>query len=1407
MNQKHRWTRTALAAKILLGATTMLATPAWAQDGTWAANPSACPAVTRCDYNAAANWGPAGVPTGTATFGATTISDIEFVNPVGSPPIVIGRFLFTATAPAYTFLLVSDELTFTGEGIVNNSTATQTLVSGNRSTLRFANSSSAGNASLLAEGSGGIISFEGSSTAATSVITIGASGFGTLNFSGSSTAASATISNPFGNINFFGTSTAGSAAITNIGGMIFRESSSLGAATITNRTGLGMFNDASGADGTIINEAGGIVDISQVAGGAASTSIGSLSGAGNIRLGGRNLTLGALNRTETISGAISDGGERGGTGGSLTKLGTGTLTMSGASTYTGATTVNGGTLLLTGSITGAGATTIGSGSGANGRLTIQSGGTMSSNGAANIGAFGGTGNVLVTGTGSSWTVNGGLALGQPQLAVDTPGSGGIGRLTIENSASVISNGVNITRAAGGADGAATIGGAGSVWTTGALGIQSPTGTTVLTIQSGGRVNSGAVTLAGGVLATGSGTVWNTGHLVIGPNINANGNPLGSIRIAAGAVVNSASAVMAEGGSFTSSVSVDGAGSAWNTGSNLVLAPTPFFSAQVSVLNGGALNVGGGAGTISVGPNGGVSFFTIGGGAPGTTGGRLNAASILVGAGSILSFEYAGSTSVFDPVITGAGRVFVGGGSTILSASSTAFAGTTTIFSGGTLQFGNGGASGALGGDVVNNGALIINRTGALTLGGIISGTGSLTHAGPATATLSAVNTYTGATRIDGGTLVVTGAIAGSAVTVGSGGTLGGIGTVGSTSILSGGTLSPGLSVGTLNIAGDLSFASGGNFIVEVGPAAADRVNVTGTAALTGALTALSLGGTFAADRQYTLLNAAGGITGTFNQLVTQGSFGNLVPRLTYNGNSVILGLAVGGGGGTFTTTTSQTDAILFNAPTITVQRVNLFQTRIIGRLAGGTALFDQTFNDVLNSASVQNGLLAARAAITTAGGPGIIIISDPVLLSRVVTQVTSSSSIFSLAGSSDTITTTTTFGPATITIGDRRSCGAAIGALPAVTRPACGTPGGTVFEVLPGTTNVNTNTRTDYLVNEARTDTTTETTIETYELTGTVAAIGTIYGAVQSSVFDLASRFLGRIGGEGSPSLFGESGGGASTASALAPELGPHSTWAEVYGFRNRNAARGGIAAERRDAFGFAGGFSIGVGANLRLGFGLDHGRLDLEVQGAGERADVELTQLAATARFGFGALGVSIGAVHGVGSVGGSRTLLGATASSYDVSHWGFLAEASYLLQAGSWRIVPRLALDHVRMESDAFTERGAFALAVPAASRSRTRAAAGLEVGRSFATGAGGRIDLAATARYVAVLDGEERTLPVAFTLAPGAPLVMRGLSERDSLVLGGQLGIQVTPMLGLYLAYEGHLASGYDAHAAAAGLRISW
>lgn len=86
--------------------------------------------------------------------------------------------------------------------------------------------------------------------------------------------------------------------------------------------------------------------------------------------------------------------------------------------------------------------------------------------------------------------------------------------------------------------------------------------------------------------------------------------------------------------------------------------------------------------------------------------------------------------------------------------SNAYGGGTTI-SAGTLQVGNGGASGSLVGSIVNNAALVFNRSDTYTFAGNISGLGALHQSGNGTLTLSG-SASCGSTYVDAGTLAICG---------------------------------------------------------------------------------------------------------------------------------------------------------------------------------------------------------------------------------------------------------------------------------------------------------------------------------------------------------------------------------------------------------------------------------------------------------------------------------------------------------------------------------------------------------------------------------------------------------------------------------------------------------------------------
>ncbi|MGH6763716.1 MAG: autotransporter-associated beta strand repeat-containing protein [Phyllobacterium sp.] len=235
-------------------------------------------------------------------------------------------------------------------GAVGTGAVTVSPVSGD-GILSFRNTASA--EALVITNSHGYVEFYDDSSAGAASITNLVNGWAAIGFRGNATAAHATITNEYGSsLNFFDSASAGDALIHNNGQFWFRDSATADGATISNGSGAWL-------------------DITNLSSGG--IAIGSLSGDGSVSLGDKALTLGGLGKNDTIGGGIN------GTG-SLTKIGTGTLTLSHTNSYTGDTVISGGTLVVNGSIAKSATRvedggTLG-GSGTLGGVTVADGGTI-----------------------------------------------------------------------------------------------------------------------------------------------------------------------------------------------------------------------------------------------------------------------------------------------------------------------------------------------------------------------------------------------------------------------------------------------------------------------------------------------------------------------------------------------------------------------------------------------------------------------------------------------------------------------------------------------------------------------------------------------------------------------------------------------------------------------------------------------------------------------------------------------------------------------------------------------------------------------------------------------------------------------------------------------------------------------
>jgi len=617
----------------------------------------------------------------------------------------------------------------------------------------------------------------------------------------------------------------------------------------------------------------------------ASETIGSLQGTGLVILsatgGATTLTTGGNNMSSTFSGQIIEENSVAGSVGSLVKNGSGVFALTGANSYSGSTQINAGTLQI-----GNGGAT---GSLAGGDIGIGGGASLIFNRSNDF-----TATNQITGAGRLVKAGGG------RLTL-SGASSYTGVTTVQAGTLSVSNSDALGSAAGG-----TV-----VESGGALELQNDVVVVgeALTLNGTGVASGGALKNASGYnfwngpisLASASRIVVNgsatpaVDELVLEGTLAGGGHSLsvgGSGRLSLNSAV-----------SNLSSLTMDGIGT-------LALTNTGFDGNLFA--NNGIVQFAGGSAiadtaAVTVGAPGVLQL-----GASETIGSLAGSGRIDMFFGSGLTVGGNNSSTLFSGVIAdsspNASLTKTGTGTLTLTGTNS-YTGATTV-SGGTLQIGNGGMDGTLGAAAINllGGELALNRAGTLALANRITGNGTLRQLGTGTTVLTGSNVagqnFTGTVFVDSGRLAIDGDfgdVTGNSaqLVVGAAGTLGGGGTFFGDVDARNGTLAPGNSPGTLNIAGNLLLGAGTTLNFELGEAGTvggannDLVNVGGDLTLDGTLNTIAVAPAYGPG-YYRLFNYGGTLTD--NGLNIGSIAGGYTPTVLTNINGQV-NLLLGDGAG------------------------------------------------------------------------------------------------------------------------------------------------------------------------------------------------------------------------------------------------------------------------------------------------------------------------------------------------------------------------------------------------------------------------------------------------------------------------------------------------------------------------------
>jgi autotransporter-associated beta strand protein len=494
-----------------------------------------------------------------------------------------------------------------------------------------------------------------------------------------------------------------------------------------------------------------------------------LNGSGSISLSGSNgpatLNVGSNNANMTYSGAISGGG-------GLHLIGAGNMLLSGANTFTGATTINSGVLQLGNSGAVQNSTVA---LNVNGGLAFSAGigtfnlGGLSSTNTLNLADVSSSPVTLNVGSDNqsttfSGTLSGGGSLvkaGSGMLTLSSSNIAYTGNTTVSGGTLQLIDSWNFSN---GNNPANTVNIA-----SGAM-LQIYTDGTNFPGDNSNQIIGTENTTA----LTGGGTFQKTGSGVLA--ISSNNNGFINIAMSAGGLIDLEGGMFRNGGYSAATWTNNQASMYIAAGASLDLWDG--HTVYIDALNGpGSVTKeqGNGNVTLTVGVAGGsgtfsgtiqnpqTSIYPTNGNAGSLAGSTVSLVKTGTGTQVLTgSNTYNGTTTINGGVlqVSGGGSIVnspisVNGGAALQVSGGGSVSSSPVTISAGTMQIGTGAAGNdgtVTSATINNNGSLVYNLYGNQTYSGLILGSGSFLKGGPGTLTLAGGNSYSGPTVIQGGVL-------------------------------------------------------------------------------------------------------------------------------------------------------------------------------------------------------------------------------------------------------------------------------------------------------------------------------------------------------------------------------------------------------------------------------------------------------------------------------------------------------------------------------------------------------------------------------------------------------------------------------------------------------------------------------